>query len=251
MGVTNLGRVQGGSVFYSTSTSGTSIAKSTLSPTNITALLGDNILFPNGDIRKITAINSTTVTCGSVLTSLKGNTGSTGPQGPQGPQGETGPQGPQGETGPQGANAKLYSSTGSNTDGAMTQKATTDELNKKANLNASNLDTTNALSWKKKLLVPKNIEVTTRFVSKEFQEYTGGFLTVSMNLNLAEKEYLTGVTVTPVCNGGQYDNRAFYYVYDMSLNGSTLTLNMYRHVNDGKAGVIVVATINKFDFYCY
>ena len=46
---------------------------------------------------------------------------------------------------------KLYSATGQNTDGAMSQKATTDELNKKAKLDASNLSTTNVTSWKTKL----------------------------------------------------------------------------------------------------
>lgn len=80
MSVTNLGRVQGGSLFYSTATSGTSIAKSTLTPTTITALVGDLVLFSNGDLRKITAVASTTIICGSVVASLKGPQGETGPQ---------------------------------------------------------------------------------------------------------------------------------------------------------------------------
>lgn len=51
----------------------------------------------------------------------------------QGPQGETGPQGPQGpkgEKGDKGDNVLLYQTTGQNTDGAMSQKATTDEFAK-------------------------------------------------------------------------------------------------------------------------
>ena len=42
---------------------------------------------------------------------------------PKGDKGDTGPQGPRGESG------LIYQSTGQNTDGAMSQKATTDELN--------------------------------------------------------------------------------------------------------------------------
>ena len=64
----------------------------------------------------------------------KGETGDTGPQGPQGemgPQGEVGPQGPQG---PQGESGLIYQSTGQNTDGAMSQKATTDALTSKLNI---------------------------------------------------------------------------------------------------------------------
>lgn len=115
MSVTNLGRVQGGSVFYSTATSGTSIAKSTLLPTNLTPLVGDSVLFSNGDLRTITAIASTTVTCGSAITSLKGTDGAQGPagatgaDGPQGPQGPTGPQGPAGPAGPQGESGVVIS----------------------------------------------------------------------------------------------------------------------------------------------
>ena len=59
----------------------------------------------------------------------QGPQGETGPQGPRGPQGEVGPQGPQG---PRGESGLIYQSTGQNTDGAMSQKATTDALNDKA-----------------------------------------------------------------------------------------------------------------------
>ena len=48
------------------------------------------------------------------------------PRGDKGEKGDTGPQGPQGESG------LIYQSTGQNTDGAMSQKATTDALNEKA-----------------------------------------------------------------------------------------------------------------------
>lgn len=96
MATTNLGRVQGAGFFYTTASSGTSIALSTITPTSIKPLVGDCIIFPNGDVRKITAISASAATCGAVLTSLKGATGATGPEGPQGPRG------------PKGAAGKIY-----------------------------------------------------------------------------------------------------------------------------------------------
>ena len=74
----NLGRVQGGGIFYSTASSGTSIAKSTLTPTGLVPLVGDCVVFANGDLRKITAVSSTNVTCGSVSANFKGDKGDTG-----------------------------------------------------------------------------------------------------------------------------------------------------------------------------
>ena len=74
----NLGRVQGGGIFYSTASSGTSIAKSTLTPTGLVPLVGDCVVFPNGDLRKITAVSDTNVTCGSVSANFKGDKGDTG-----------------------------------------------------------------------------------------------------------------------------------------------------------------------------
>jgi hypothetical protein len=66
----------------------------------------------------------------------KGAKGDTGPQGPAGP---TGPQGPMGDvaviTPEQQAAFTMYSETGQNTNGPMTQKAVTDEL-----YNATSLD---------------------------------------------------------------------------------------------------------------
>ena len=78
MSEVNLGRVQGGGIFYSTASSGTSIAKSTLTPTGLVPLVGDSIVFPNGDLRKITAVSGTNVTCGSVAANFKGDKGDTG-----------------------------------------------------------------------------------------------------------------------------------------------------------------------------
>ena len=74
----NLGRVQGGGIFYSTASSGTSIAKSTLTPTGLVPLVGDCVVFPNGDLRKITAVSGTNVTCGNVAANFKGDKGDTG-----------------------------------------------------------------------------------------------------------------------------------------------------------------------------
>ena len=78
MSEVNLGRVQGGGIFYSTASSGTSIAKSTLTPTELVPLVGDCVVFPNGDLRKITAVSGTNVTCGSVSANFKGDKGDTG-----------------------------------------------------------------------------------------------------------------------------------------------------------------------------
>ena len=75
MSTVNLGRVQGGGIFYSTASSGTSIAKSTITPTSIVPLVGDCVMFPNGDLRKITAVGDTNVTCGNVETNFKGDSG--------------------------------------------------------------------------------------------------------------------------------------------------------------------------------
>lgn len=72
MNITNLGRVQGGSIFYSTEVSNNSPSKSSLSPANIAPLVGDSILFFNGDLRNITAVGSNTVTCGPVIMTIAG-----------------------------------------------------------------------------------------------------------------------------------------------------------------------------------
>lgn len=78
MSTVNLGRVQGGGIFYSTASSGTRIAKSTLTPTGLVPLVGDCVVFPNGDLRKITAVSGDNITCGSVAANFKGDKGDTG-----------------------------------------------------------------------------------------------------------------------------------------------------------------------------
>lgn len=78
MSEVNLGRVQGGGIFYSTASSGTSIAKSTLTPTGLVPLVGDCVVFPNGDLRKITAVSGTNITCGDIAANFKGDKGDTG-----------------------------------------------------------------------------------------------------------------------------------------------------------------------------
>ena len=78
MSTVNLGRVQGGGIFYSTASSGTSIAKSTITPTSIVPLVGDSVVFPNGDLREITAVSGENITCGSVAANFKGDKGDTG-----------------------------------------------------------------------------------------------------------------------------------------------------------------------------
>lgn len=106
----------------------------------------------------------------------KGDTGLTGPQGPQGetgPQGLAGPQGPQGPAGPgiiaggttgqvltkksntnydtewtnPSADVVLYDSTGQHTDGAMTQKATTDALGGKLNTSTGYTSASQIISY--------------------------------------------------------------------------------------------------------
>ena len=78
MSTVNLGRVQGGGIFYSTASSATSITKSTLTPTGLAPLVGDSVVFPNGDLRKITAVSGDNITCGSVAANFKGDKGDTG-----------------------------------------------------------------------------------------------------------------------------------------------------------------------------
>ena len=84
MASTNLGRVQGAGVFTTTAASGTSVASGTISPTNISPLAGDSVIFPNGDVRNVTAVSGGTITCGDVVTNIKGETGAAGTNGTNG-----------------------------------------------------------------------------------------------------------------------------------------------------------------------
>lgn len=88
---TNLGRVQGGGFYGSTSTSETSIPKSSVSAGSVAPLTSDVIVNANGDLCRITAVTSTAYTV-SKFGSIKGATGE------QGPQGETGDGLPAGGT---------------------------------------------------------------------------------------------------------------------------------------------------------
>lgn len=66
----NLGRVRGAGVFYSSATSSTSVALSTITPNNISPLPGDSIIFNNGDIRTVQSVNSLNAICGDIQTNL-------------------------------------------------------------------------------------------------------------------------------------------------------------------------------------
>ena len=101
-GATGAQGEQGKSVFYSTAASGTTISAQSLMTDTISPLVGDIVIFPNGDIRAITAIDFDVFTCGAVLASIKGPKGDTGAQGPKGDTGATGPKGDKGDTGAQG-----------------------------------------------------------------------------------------------------------------------------------------------------
>ena len=83
---TNLGRVQGGGFYGSTSTSETSIPKSTVLSGGVSPLVNDVIVNADGDLCRVTAVQSSAYTV-SKFGSIKG------PVGAQGPQGETGAKG--------------------------------------------------------------------------------------------------------------------------------------------------------------
>jgi hypothetical protein len=75
---TNLGRVQGGSIFTCNTESTTNINLNTLAPTDIKPMIGDSVLFSNGDLRKITNIEENNAVCSQIITSLKGVSGQDG-----------------------------------------------------------------------------------------------------------------------------------------------------------------------------
>lgn len=99
---------QGKSVFYSTAPSGTSIGAPSLMTDTIVPLVGDIMIFSNGDIRAVTAVDFDLITCGQVLANIKGPKGDTGATGPKG---DTGTQGPKGDTGATGIGVKSISIT--------------------------------------------------------------------------------------------------------------------------------------------
>ena len=101
-GATGAQGEQGKSVFYSTAQSGTSIGAPSLMTDTISPLVGDIMIFSNGDIRAVTAVDFDLITCGNVLASIKGPKGDTGAQGPKGDTGAQGPKGDKGDTGAQG-----------------------------------------------------------------------------------------------------------------------------------------------------
>lgn len=98
----------------------------------------------------------------------------------QGPPGKDGADGKDGKDGKDGADGKdaevtLYDSTGNNTDGAMTQKATTDELNKK--FDESNLPTySGARLYKGKLYNPNALTV---YVKEEIKSIANATVIVT------------------------------------------------------------------------
>lgn len=78
MSSVNLGRVQGAGVFYSSAASGTGVELGTVTPTSVKPLAGDTIVFSNGDLRTVTGISGTAVTCGEIVGSIKGTNGTRG-----------------------------------------------------------------------------------------------------------------------------------------------------------------------------
>ena len=112
-----------------------------------------------------------------------------------------------------GSNVTLYGSTGQNTDGAMTQKATTDELNKKTNLDASNLSQTNVEAWIEKLGVT-GLPIGSMIVSTCVQHNAG--------LHLADgSELAIGGSYDAFC---QYviNNQADFEITDLATYQSEL-----------------------------
>ena len=77
MSESNLGRVQGGGFFGSTSTSATSIPKTTVKKEGVSPLVGDSIINANGDVCEIKAITNTDYTV-TKYGSFKGGKGDAG-----------------------------------------------------------------------------------------------------------------------------------------------------------------------------
>lgn len=92
MSENNLGRVQGGGFYGSSSDSTVSIPKSTITSTGVTPLVGDIIINSNGDILKIVSVASSsyTVSKQGTLRGPKGDSGSDGNPGEDGLPGKDG-----------------------------------------------------------------------------------------------------------------------------------------------------------------
>ncbi len=98
MSSNNLGRVQGGGFFGSTSTNTASITKTTVQTNGVSPLVGDTIVNANGDLCKITAITSSAYTV-TKYGSIKGATGAKGTNGTNGTNGKDGAAGKDGADG--------------------------------------------------------------------------------------------------------------------------------------------------------
>lgn len=70
MAETNIGRVQGAGVFFSSGESSTTVALADLTPTSIHPLVGDVIYFENGNIRSVLTVSNGIVTCGDVVATI-------------------------------------------------------------------------------------------------------------------------------------------------------------------------------------
>ena len=163
----------------------------------------------------------------------KGDKGDTGPQGPKGDTGATGatpnisvtattlapgnsaaaiisgpaesptitfgiPKGDKGDPGPKGDSGLIYQSTGQNTDGAMSQKATTDALDSKANSNAANLSNNDIVVWRSRLrdtngtLLYNSTSVTTgnKTLNSSLSTFSGIVVTIENGSNEWFSKYI-------------------------------------------------------------
>lgn len=75
MALTKLGRVQGVSIFTVASSTSTNIKRNSLTPVDITPMIGDSVLFIDGDVRRIVDVNETSITCGEPFVNIKGSDG--------------------------------------------------------------------------------------------------------------------------------------------------------------------------------
>lgn len=71
----NLGRIEGGSVFACTVWSTENINRRFILPENKKPLVGDSIIFNNGELRSIIAVDGEEITCGEVIADFRGKDG--------------------------------------------------------------------------------------------------------------------------------------------------------------------------------